>query len=157
MVDMTKHKLIIGIDPDVYRSGVAVLHPDKKFEITLLSFFQLRDYLTTDKENIKVVKIEAGHLNSKSNFHGAKNIRTASRIGKNVGANNEVGKKIIEMCEHYDIPYRPVKPFRKVWKGPDGKITHDELQQQLKFRGIAPIIGRTNQEERDAALICLIG
>ena len=151
------NKLIIGIDPDVTESGVAVLHPDKKLELMRLSFFNLADYLRHNASDIHIIKVEAGYMNEKSNFHGAKNIYTAARIGKNVGACNEVAKKIVEMCRHYHLPVKEVKPFRKIWRGKDGKITHEELQQQLKFRGIAPIIGRTNQEERDAALICLIG
>lgn len=151
------NKLIIGIDPDVTKSGVAILRPGKVIELTTLSFFELRDFLTREKENIHIVKVEAGHKVKIANFHGSKNSRTAAAIGRNVGANNEVGKKIVEMCEHYGLPVKEVKPFKKIWRGKDGKITHEELQQQLKFRGIAPIIGRTNQEERDAALICLIG
>lgn len=151
------NKLIIGVDPDVDKSGIAVLHPDKKLELYNLSFFELFDYLITNKENIKIVKVEAGHLVKKANFHGSKNTRTAAAIGRNVGANNETGKKIVEMCEHYGLLVKEVKPFKKIWRGKDGKITHEELQGQLKFRGIRTVVGRTNQEERDAALICLIG
>lgn len=149
------NKLIIGIDPDVYKSGIAVLRPDKKLELSNLSFFDLFDYLITDKAHIKIVKVEAGHLVKKANFHGSKNTRTAAAIGRNVGANNEIGKKIVEMCRHYGLPVKEIKPLKKVWKG--GKISHDELQRQLKFRGIPEILSKTNQEERDAALICLIG
>lgn len=149
-------KLIIGIDSDVKKSGVAVLN-GKELLLNNLAFFDLRDFLVREKENIRIVKVEAGYLNKKSNFRGAKNIRTAARIGKNVGACNEVAKKIVEMCNHYGLPVKEVKPFKKVWKGKDGKITHEELKGQLKFRGIRQIVGRTNQEERDAALICLIG
>lgn len=151
------NKLIIGIDPDVTKSGVAILRPGKVIELTTLSFFELRDFLTREKENIHIVKVEAGHKVKIANFHGSKNSRTAAAIGRNVGANNGVGRKIVEMCEHYGLPVKEVKPFKKIWRGKDRKITHEELQGQLKFRGIRTVVGRTNQEERDAALICLIG
>ena len=38
-------------------------------------------------------------------------------------------------------------PLRKIWKGKDGKITDEEI------KAFMPIIERTNQEERDAALL----
>lgn len=149
-------KLIVGIDGDVTESGAAVFN-GKDLKLYKLSFFELLDFLLKNKSEIKIVKVEAGYLNQKSNFYGAKNIQTAARIGKNVGACNEVAKKIVEMCRHYGLPVKEVKPFKKVWKGRDRKITHEELQQQLKLRGIPQIIGATNQEQRDAALICLLG
>lgn len=146
--------MVIGIDSDVTKSGVAVLNC-KNLKLYNFSFFELFDFLKANKNQIKIVKVEAGYLNSKSNFHGAKNIQTAARIGKNVGACNEVAKKIVEMCEYCDIPVKEVKPFKKVWKS--GKISHVELFAQLIFRDVGCDVSRTNQEQRDAALICLLG
>lgn len=151
------NKLTIGIDPDVNKSGIAVFHPDKKLAMSNLSFFELQDYFVFHRDNIHVVKVEAGYLNLKSNWHNGNNIRTAARVGKNVGACNEVAKKIVEMCNHYHIPVKEIKPLPKIWKGHDRKITDAELKYQLKSRGIAHVNGRTNQEMRDAALICLLG
>jgi hypothetical protein len=57
------------------------------------------------------------------------------------------------MCEHWGISHDIIKPLvlrvkgRNIWRGKDGKITHEEL---AAFTGIT---GRTNQEERDAMLI----
>lgn len=150
------NKIVIGIDPDVTQSGVAMLN-EKVLMLYNLTFFDLFDFLKSLKDEIRTVKVEAGYLNAKSNFHGAKNIQTAARIGKNVGACNEVAKKIVEMCRHYDLSVKEIKPFKKIWKGRDGKITHDELMSQLKFRGIKTESKTTNQEQRDAALICLLG
>ena len=149
--------LIIGIDPDVYLSGVATMFPNKRIALSKLTFFGLLDYLTAIKDNIKVVKVEAGYLNHKSNWHGGGNVRVAASIGRDVGRNHQVARRIVEMCKHYDFPVKEIKPFRKIWKGPDGKITHEELQQQLRQRGFPPVVGRTSQDVRDAALVCLIG
>lgn len=146
---MTK-ELIVGVDPDVYKSGVACyIKRTNKLECSALTFFQLFDYLQFDKNNINKVVIEAGWLNSKSNFRGGKNANINARIGKNVGSNHEVGRKIVEMCEYLNIDYKIVKPLKKTWKGEGGKITHDE------FVKITGIIGRTNQEMRDAALLVI--
>jgi hypothetical protein len=40
--------------------------------------------------------------------------------------------------------------LRKIWKGTDGKITQDELEQ------ITGIKGKTNQDGRDAALLAWV-
>lgn len=155
---MIPEMLIIGIDPDIYKNGVCTWdRQNKTVELQTLTFFQLFEYLQEMKDHIKLVKIEAGWKNKKSNFHEAKNIETASRIGKNVGANHETGKKIVEMCQHLRIPFREIKPLKKIWKSKDGKISHEELQKQIRFRGLPELTARTNQEQRDAALISFNG
>ena len=150
---MDKKTMIVGIDPDTVKSGVAVYDKEtKKLELSCLSFFELQDYLSNAKKCIKVVKIEAGYLNKKNNWHISKNIRTASRVGANVGANHEVGKKIVEMCKYLEIDYIECKPLKKT---NGNKVSGVELKRRLIQLGINPIIGRTNQEMRDAALIAI--
>ena len=145
----------IGIDPDTDKSGVAFFKP-KLNKVTMLNnmtFFELYHYLdftqetaTTTGAKFEIV-IEAGWLNAKSNFHGAFG-GAAERIGAKVGANHETGKKIAEMCEYLNIPYKLVKPLSlKPWGGK--KINHAQFVQQTGW------VGRTNQEQRDAAMLVL--
>jgi hypothetical protein len=149
---------IIAIDPDVTKSGVAFLDPtDRKLEVMALTFPQLIDYLLFAKKKSDeskepfIVIVEAGWLNH-SNWHTNKhdNIRTASMKGTAVGRNHEIGRKIIEVCEYHGIDVLPVRPLHKIWKGVGGKITQEELTQ------ITGIIGRTNQDGRDAALLAWV-
>ena len=86
----------------------------------------------------------------KSNFHDAQGHR-AEKIAKDVGANHETGRKIVEMCRHYGIKVLEHAPLVKCWKGRDGKITHEEL---VAFTGLMG--GRTNQDARDAALLAWV-
>ena len=62
--------LYIGIDPDLDKSGIAVWESQNEI-LTLknLSFWQLFDLLSTNRDRIVVVRIEAGWLNFKSNWH----------------------------------------------------------------------------------------
>lgn len=95
-----------------------------------------------------IVVIEASWL-IKGNWHLSsweRKQRAASK-GYDVGRNHETGKKIVEMCQHLGIEVLEHAPLRKCWKGKDGKITHDEL---ASFTGL---MGRTNQDARDAALL----
>lgn len=147
---------IIAIDPDVTKSGVAVLDiTNKSLSTYALPFPNLIDFIYDfpDKESIRIA-VEAGWLNRKSNFHGYYGNR-GERIAKDVGANHETGKKIVEMCEHKGYFISLVKPLEKRWKGPRGKITHSELESVLKGRRIALNKKRTNQDERDSILIAI--
>jgi hypothetical protein len=139
----------IGIDPDVDKSGVAV-KANRTIDLYTFKFFQLFDFLKNNREKITLVRVEASWLikhnwNKKLNGSAAIN----ARIGNNAGSNHETGRKIVEMCEYLQIPYQEVKPLKKLWKGKDGKITHDELAKFI------PVPKRTNQEQRDACLLIL--
>ena len=149
----SKFDNVIGIDPDKVKSGVAWLKPStSQLEISNLSFPLLLEYLQFAKQKGEelneslVVVVEAGWMNAKSCFHAAQG-KQAEKIAKDVGANHETGRKIIEMCEHYGINVVAKAPLAKCWKGKDKKITHEEL---ASFTGI---MGRTNQDARDAALL----
>ena len=158
----SKVDIVIGIDPDIAKSGVAVLNRHTK-ELTLdsLTFPELLDFLQWSKRKAEVtqnsicVLVEAGWLNT-THWHLNHNDTRASAAakGNSVGRNHETGRKIVEMCQHWQIPHKAIKPLAlklgksHLWNGKDGKITHEELASfaQLKQK-------RTNQEERDAALI----
>ena len=150
---MTRKGTIVAVDPDTEKSGVAFLRPGTRMlEAAGMTFPQLLDFLLACKEESGrsgeplTVVVEAGWLVQKSNFHGQSG-RRAERIAKNVGANHETGRKIVEMCRHYGIDVVEKHPLKKIWKGRDGKITAKELES------LTGLSGRTSQDMRDAALL----
>jgi hypothetical protein len=151
-----KIKTIVAVDPDVKKSGVTVLDvASKSISTYAMPFPELIDFIYSfpDRESVRIA-VEAGWLNLKSNFHGYYGSR-GERIAKDVGANHETGRKIVEMCEHKEYSVSLVKPLEKRWKGPRGKITHAELESVLKGRRLALNKKRTNQDERDSILIAI--
>lgn len=143
--------IIIGIDPDVDKSGIALLdNHTKAMEVAALQFPQLIERLRAEKMQHSdiIVLIEAGWLNQ-SNWHLTRGmtIQKAAQIGNATGRNHETGRKIAEMCGFYKVPYKLIKPLKKVWRGADGKISAAE------FSRITGCKARTNQEMRDAGLI----
>ncbi len=157
------YNIIIGIDPDVDKNGVAIYNATtKKIDLQSLTFPCLMDFL---KDNLQqqsttdyIIVIEAGWIN-KAHWHLTPydTKQSAAAKGNSTGRNHEVGRKIAEMCEHMKLNYKLIKPLQKtiskfhLWKGKDGKITHEEL---VKLVGSDRITSkRSNQEERDAALI----
>lgn len=154
-MSVTKYQIIIGIDPDVSKSGVAILNmEDKSLKVENLTFPQLIKLLMQNKaqcnferKNLCVV-VEASWL-IKSNWHlsGYDGKRISASKGYDVGRNHETGRKIVEMAQDFDIETIEHRPLRKCWRGRDGKITQEELEY---FTGLQC---RTNQDERDAALL----
>ena len=138
---MSERTLIVGVDPDCDKSGVAVLNPiTKELELCNLTFFQLFDYLQFDKDKIKLVVVEAGWQN-RGNWHAVKGSPSINaQIGQRTGANHQVGKLIVQMAAYLGLETELVKPTRsKV----DAK----------QFARITGVIGRTNQEIRDAGIL----
>lgn len=140
--------IFIGIDPDVEKSGVAFYERESKhLELSNLTFFEVFDYFAflkqNKKENNLTVVIEAGWLN-KSNWHIklSQNNNVSAQIGQRTGANHEVGKKIIEMCKYLELKYEIVKPTKS-------KISHE------MFKKLTNIVGKTNQEQRDAGMLVI--
>lgn len=144
-------EIIIGIDPDTVLSGVAVLNKGtKSLELSALSFAKVIDLLiwVMGQDRRILVCVEAGWLNE-GNWHLGKrdSTRVAAAKGKAVGANHDVGKRMVEMCRHWGIHVEEVRPLRKCWKGDNRKITHGEFCEVTGYKG------GTNQETRDAGLI----
>lgn len=135
-----KPEYYIGIDPDTEKSGFAIWCPkDKTLELHTKSFAEIVIELELWLVPIEVV-IEAGWLNQKSSWHKSKNMATASKIGKNVGANHQVGKCIAELCIAKSISHRLVKPTA-------------QKKNHYTFCKITGYKGRTNQEKRDAGIL----
>lgn len=140
-----KGEYYIGIDPDIKASGFALYNiQEKDLElVTNYSFFDLLKEFDKLKDKISLVRIEAGWLNKKSNFHNkpGQTKEAGEKIASYVGANAETGKKIAEMCKSLNIPYELVKPLGT--KDIDGKL----------FKQITKYSKRTNQDSRDAAML----
>ncbi len=156
---MKKYDVVIGIDPDSDKNGVAFIEvATRKLEVSSLNFWQLYSYLYFLKEKSvklnKTVLIVVEHSNfTAHNWHikGGNNKAVASRMGYDVGRCHRTGELIEQMCEQLALEYRPQAPLTKVWKGSDRKVTHEEI---VSLTGL--ISKRTNQEERDAILLAWV-
>nr|WP_218955418.1 hypothetical protein [Acinetobacter sp. YH01020] len=132
--------MIIGIDPDLEKSGVAVL--GHSLELKNLTFSETVDLFRSQQDQIKKVVIEAGWENKKSNFHSriGQHKSVGERIAKNVGENHATGKLLAEMAKSCGLVVVLVKPTRTKLKAED-------------FNRITGWQGRTNQEQRDAGML----
>jgi len=153
-----KYDMIIGIDPDSVKSGVACVDvKTRRAECLALDFADVMEYFEYVKDNQTtqgfryLVVVEAGWLND-NNWHLRRgdNLQLAAAKGKALGRCEQTGRLILEMAERIGLECVARKPLRKCWKGKDRKITHDEIKE------ITGIQGRTNQEGRDALLLAWV-
>ena len=153
---MNKPTIIIAIDPDATKSGIAILNTkEMTLKVQTLSFPELIDVIDNTlllpcaEGDTHVILVEAGWLNE-SNWHlkRGESAQVAATKGKHVGMNQQTGKLIIEMLKYGCYNVEEIRPLKKCWKGKDGKITHEELSYF-----IPNLPKRTNQEERDAVLL----
>lgn len=155
---MSRYDFIIGIDPDVDRSGFCLLNVrTRNVEVECLTFPELMRRLTQFRIECEMkashprfcVVVEASWKQT-HNWHTARgeSAAIAAKKGYSVGRNHEVGHKIVERCEAFLIDCTEHAPLKKCWKGKDRKITHSEISQF-----IPGFPKRSNQEERDAALL----
>lgn len=161
-MNKTKYDIVIGIDPDNKASGIGIVYPkSQKIETYKATFSGTIDIIQASKEYAKLhdmalkVIIEAGWLNE-SNWHVLGRYMStakAAAIGRSVGMNHQTGILLYEMAKDFlKVDVKLQKPFRKCWKGTDGKITQKELETAT---GI-PKLPRMNQDQRDAILIAWV-
>lgn len=148
---------IIAIDPDVDKSGVALMQVStKSIECSTLDLPSLVEYLREMNTKGKlIVVIEAGWMNGSIHRLKNKGQYHAAKLGEYVGRNHEISKQLAKFCEHYQIDYEFKRPLVKCWHGTDRKISKEELDALLQGSGLAPIKKRTNQEMRDAVLLAM--
>ena len=130
--------LIIGIDPDLEKSGVAVL--GQSLELKNLTFAQTVELFRSHQDEIKKVVIEAGWLNKKANFRYGNSKAVSEQIARRVGLNHAAGILLAEMAKECGLAVVLVKPTRTKLKAED-------------FNRITGWQGRTNQEQRDAGML----
>ena len=147
--------IIIGIDPDCEKSGISQLDTtSNELEIFSLSFPELIDYLMRiadyqHRMGKKVAVVVEASWKISTNWHVSQRDSkgTIARKGKDAGRCHEVGRKIAECARHYGLEVVEKLPLKKIWKGKDGKITHEEIAAFIRMPS------RSNQEQRDAALL----
>lgn len=148
------YDIIIGIDPDVEASGVATLNPKTRMmSATTMSLPALTDYLKrirTECPTQSICVIVEASWTTAHNFHSlpSDSKAVAAKKGYHVGRNHQIGIDIADIARHFSLDVRLQPPLRKIWKGKDRKITHEEICAITGYTA-----KRSNQEERDAMLL----
>lgn len=140
MTTLKDTQIIIGIDPDLEKSGVAIL--GNGLQLKNMTFPETIELFRNEQDSIKKVVIEAGWENKKANFRVGENHsrQVNEQISRRVGMNHATGILLAEIAQAMGIAVLLVKP------------TKSKLDAK-EFNKITGWQGRTNQEVRDAAML----
>jgi len=152
---MRREGYIIGIDPDVEKSGYAFLDCEAMAfsSVEAIAFPRMVEIFAEAaafkaEGHDVVVVIEDSDLSTNWHVNPRDNKATAAAKGRSIGMCHATARHLKECAEAYGLEVVQMKPLRKCWKGRDGKITHEEAAHFM--RGLPK---QTNQEGRDAALL----
>ncbi len=140
MTTFKEAQIIIGIDPDLEKSGVAILGND--LQLKNLTFPETVELFRNEQDSIKKVVIEAGWKNKKANFQvgGGHSRQVNEQIARRVGMNHATGILLGEIAQALGLAVLLVKPTKS-------KLNADEFNKLTGWQG------RTNQEQRDAGML----
>lgn len=131
-------RVVIGIDPDVSKNGVAMYQDGKLVELKALCFCELQKYTLSFESPLVVVE---DVMKNTATF-ASKGLRSEGQKRKKsyqVGRVAQVGHHIIQFLEAEGIDYR-LKPIASHWK-----------KNPEQFKRFTGWVGRSNEDTRSAA------
>lgn len=157
---------IIGIDPDSKASGCAILDlATRELTLSTQPFFlltELLDDFRTAEMMLKrktLVVLENAYGTTHNWHYSPKDTRgTIAKKGYSIGLCAQTYNLLLSYTMQKGLDYIEQPPLVKLWRGTDRKITHEELVAYCKRNRItlhAANMSRSNQEERDAALLAI--
>jgi len=151
-----EYDILIGVDPGSI-TGVCVWNPEREkiLDMQSMSHIKFMEWVLTGKEVYNmVVAIENPNLNQpvfmtreETNIifgtdptEKVSALRILLRRAQNIGMNKQIAKTLMEFMESKGIDFVPIRPFRK-------KMDAEQFKNLTKWEG------RTNQHNRDAAIL----
>ena len=154
---------IIGIDPDIDKSGVCIIVHNKvelfNFNMPTLfnTFFKNLQAQQESNFTLKTeVYVEAGFLNNHYFQPLKSSTFVIAKINRNIGENHACAKIIIEMGKAFNLNIIPCYPVTSTnYRSRGKKITHPQFLQMLQRNNLNYYGESSNQESRDAALLAV--
>lgn len=156
----------IGIDPDNKFIGCALLDDNKLFitkysipefiyDVLPLWAKEYEELCKQHKYGDLMIYLEGGWLNNYY-YHSTENWLVVNNIARKIGMNHQVGITIEECMKHLGLKFETVKPVQNSrFKPSKEKISHLQLKKMIDTFGIEFQNDRSNQDERDSALLLL--
>ncbi len=141
-----KYSLVVGIDPDLDKNGVAVLKDGLLAELKGLKFTALQAFIKAHPDAVYV--LEDVELN-KPTFNRNLNDKANLKVAQNVGMVKGVARLIAEFLEEQDCRYTKTRPLI-------GHLKHAK-KDAAYFNRLTGWEGKSNQDTRDAALLAIYG
>jgi len=134
-------RTIIGIDPDIDKSGIAVYMNGKYTKITTMWLWDLFELLySCNSINDYIIIIEDSNLKTNTWHKGGRG------AASNVGKNKAISKQIVMFCKHHNLLHKAVEPsgystyFDKIGKQQYGIITGGGFNNNAETRSAVAIV-----------------
>ncbi|MEY8205439.1 MAG: hypothetical protein RPR40_10225 [Bermanella sp.] len=141
--------LVIGIDPDLDKSGVAIVKGENVIELHALTFPELLAFAQRYKDHATFI-LENVEYDKATYFRSGTNAAMMRKIAQNVGQVKGTARQLFNCLEHMGCNVIKVKPLT----GPVKKRAKKDAKYFNKITGWA---GGSNEDKRDAALLALNG
>ena len=132
--------IVIGVDPDSDRHGVAIYLNGKLDALEMMDNVELIEHISA-KFSLILVSIENVMAN---NFIYTRNEKASkaeqSKVGLCVGRCQQAQKELMRWLDHYSVPYVLHKPTRGNW-----------AKNKAQFEAVTGWKGRSNVDTRSAA------
>lgn len=142
--------MIIGIDPDLIKSGVGIVFDGNLVELKNLSFVELIDFVVEQSKIFELI-VHLEDVESTKTTFKRKNVSVAGmkKIAQNVGQVKGVCRIIHESLVSKGVRVKMVKPL----KGYSKRAKKDTDF----FKQLTGWTKRSNEDNRDAACLALFG
>lgn len=144
-------KIVVGIDPDIKKSGVAVLSGQKLTRLESLKFMDVIAFLEQiGGPDVVYVKLEnPSAISTTFSTRAGMSQRAAMSVAQDVGRVKAVCELLHEAIKDAGYQIKLVKPL-------SGPIKRAKDDREF-FNKITGWQGQSNQDKRDAALIAIYG
>lgn len=145
----TSHSVtVIGIDPDLVKSGVAITQSGRLLELHAMEFFDLIKLIDERADDAVFVLEDVEASKTVYERPGVKQ-KGMKRIAQNVGQVKAIARLLRQYMEGCGANFKMVRPLR----GNAKKAKNDAKY----FKKITGWTGRSNEDKRDAAMLALFG
>lgn len=147
-----KHKLVIGLDPDIDASGVAVWDRETNsfasiFKCPIEDIFEFFQEFSTVNT---LIYVEAGWKNDKANFRRGRKSAVSETISMHVGMNHAASKISARILKKMGFEVVETTPLRKGFMKNNNGWTPAGREHFYKITGLQK---RISDDEKDACLL----
>lgn len=150
-------RLIVGLDPDSEATGYAVLDTElRQLSLARLALPELIECMRLHQGQ-PVLYILEDVISVTTNWHvkRGQSIATVAKIGYDLGRCAQTGRMIQQLAQSMNLSLIVQRPLSKRWRTPTGKVSHQQLLDELQRHRVTLTASRSSQDERDAALLAL--
>lgn len=142
--------MIIGIDPDLEKSGVAVVANGRIESLHKLELDDLCEFVAERYTDGVLVVLEDVEINKPVFNRGNQVRRVREKIAQNVGNVKATARHIDRMLTKRGVKIIKVAPLK-------GAVKRQAKKNSAYFNKLTGWTGRSNEDTRDAALLALFG